>query len=75
MTSYRAILAGMSREVLEQFANDALVRCTQLQLELRRLKGGIVLEGWTCPAPCGSFNGAGREWRTHCRSCDAPRPV
>lgn len=35
--------------------------------------GAIVLRGWTCTA-CGIFNGAEKEERKTCRTCDAPKP-
>jgi hypothetical protein len=49
--------------------------------------GGIPLPGWHCVAQrdvsdgettrterCGAFNGAGKEWLTHCRACGASAP-
>ena len=32
---------------------------------------GLLLPGWHCP--CGCFNGAAKEWLTHCRACGAER--
>ena len=49
-------------------------RCTELLEEVRRLRAGIVLPGFTCSA-CGLFTGFEREVHTRCRACDAPRPA
>jgi len=32
----------------------------------------LDIPGWTCA--CGIFNGAAKEWLTHCRVCDTPSP-
>lgn len=40
----------------------------------------LVLPGWTCRATdrtgnlCRAFNGAAKEWLTHCRACGYVRP-
>ena len=69
------LAARREARTLHTTLTDVQARCTELLLETRALHGGVVLEGWRCPAPCGAFNGAAKEWLTHCRSCGAPRPT
>jgi hypothetical protein len=35
---------------------------------------GLLLPGWTCPPPCGAFNGTGKENLTECRACERAKP-
>ena len=67
----RAELIGMVRHLQAQ--RDAyLSRCTELLIENRKLREGLVLPGWFCRA-CGVFTGTAKEELTKCRSCEAPR--
>jgi rubrerythrin len=48
-------------------------RCTELLLEVRALRAGIVLPGWTC-RKCGGFTGTAKEDHQQCRACGEKRP-
>jgi hypothetical protein len=58
---------------LEDNLTATQARCTTLFLELRELRAGIVLPGWTCS--CGGFNGSEIELHEACRGCGKPRPT
>jgi hypothetical protein len=72
---------SLPRDVLEHLAAQLLdnltstqARCTELLLENRELRAGIILPGWHCPK-CQGFNGDAKERLTSCRACEAPRPT
>ncbi len=35
---------------------------------------GLLLPGWTCPPPCGAFNGTAKEDLQECRACGKGKP-
>jgi hypothetical protein len=63
--SYKEMLANLT---------SVQARCTELLLENRQLRAGVLLPGWVC-ADCGVFTGTMREDHKNCRICDKPRPV
>jgi hypothetical protein len=64
---YKAMLANLT---------DTQRRCTELVGEVREMKAGWPMPGWTCLNPaCGIFNGSAKELRTRCRGCGNPRPT
>jgi hypothetical protein len=78
MLENRFLRIALARTEIENAENfDALTRAqarsTELIEELRTIKAGIVLPGFTCA--CGAFNGDEKEKRTTCRACDAARPA
>jgi len=67
-------------EHLTRHLTDVQTRCTELLLENRKLRSGLILDGWWCPCAAtdksrGIFNSDAKEKLPHCRSCGAPRPT
>ena len=83
------VLSGEGSRDVPQLTKQLTVvqeKSTALVMEVRELRGSLVLDGWWCPCAKtepsettagsrGIFNGSGRELRTHCRCCGAPRPT
>ena len=65
----RALLA--LHDTMHETLTATQARCTELLLEVRQLRAGIVLPGFTCA--CGVFTGFEKEAHVCCRACGAPR--
>lgn len=86
MNAYHDQFNGLGRDEVERIAaqaqrdvarlNDQLTsvqtRCTELLLENRELRAGLLLPGWTCA--CGVFNGSMKSLK-ECRCCGVEKPV